>query len=142
MGWEWRQSLKSKSFDHSRKSVNKNYAYNSFLSTTEFSTLSLANMEVSPFVMWGILKSSLITKTSNVQKLFLLWVCTSVRAKIVNSTKNKTNKQKGFIYLCSFNNMSIIFMIGIKIYIVLNIIKKIVLKTPQFIILSPEHLKY
>jgi hypothetical protein len=33
-------------------------------------------------------------------------------------------------------------MIGIKIYIVLNIIKKIVLKTPQFIILSPEHLKY
>ena len=33
---------------------------------------------------------------SNVQKLFLFWVCTTVRAKILSSTKNKTkqNKQK------------------------------------------------
>ena len=50
MGWEWRQSLKSNSFDHSRKSVSKNGAYNSFLGVAELSTLSLATMEVKFFV--------------------------------------------------------------------------------------------
>jgi hypothetical protein len=63
---------------------------------------------------------------SNVWKLFLFWVCTTVRAKILKLYKTKpkqTNKQKDFIHLYSFNNVSIIFIIGISIYIVLNVIK-------------------
>ena len=48
-GWEWWQSLKSNSFDHSRKSVSKNRAYNSFLGAAELSTLSLSTMEVKSF---------------------------------------------------------------------------------------------
>ena len=48
-GWEWRQSLKSNSFDHSRKSVPKNHAYNSFLGAAELSTLRYSIMEVKSF---------------------------------------------------------------------------------------------
>jgi hypothetical protein len=49
VGWEWRQSLKSNSFEHSRKFVSKNRAYNSFLGAAELSTLSLATMKVKSF---------------------------------------------------------------------------------------------
>jgi hypothetical protein len=48
-GWEWRQSLKSNSFDWSGKSVSKNRAYNSFLGAADLSTLSLSMMEVKSF---------------------------------------------------------------------------------------------
>jgi hypothetical protein len=40
----------------------------------------------------------------------LFCVCTTVRDKILSSTKNKTNKQKYFIYLCSLKiNSDILF---------------------------------
>ena len=46
------------------------------------------------------------------KNLFIFWVCTTVEAKILNSTKNETNKQqKDFIYLFSFKktNSDILF---------------------------------
>jgi hypothetical protein len=74
-------------------------AYNSFLGTTELSTLSLSTMEVKSF---GDVRD----------KLFLFYVCTTVKAKILRSTKNKTSKQKDFIYLRSFfkTNSDILFL--------------------------------
>jgi hypothetical protein len=101
VGRERQQLLKSNRFDHSRKSLSKNRAYNPFLGTAELSTLSLSTMEVKSFDDVRDIQVQPYNNDSNVQKLFLFCVCTTVRAKILSSTKNKTNKQKDFIYLCS-----------------------------------------
>jgi hypothetical protein len=48
--------------------------------------------------------STLITMNSNLQKLFLFCVCTTVRAKILNSTKNKANKKTLFMFITKTNS--------------------------------------
>ena len=100
-------------------------AYNSFLGTAELSTLSLATTEVKSFGdVRGIEVQSYYNELQCLKIVLILGLYHNKSQDFKALLKTKqTNKQKDFIYLCSFNNMSTIFMIGIKIYIVLNIIK-------------------
>jgi hypothetical protein len=83
----------------SRKSVSKNRAYNSFLGAAELSTLSLSTMEVKSFGDVRDIQVQPYYNELQCSKTVLFCVCNTVRAKILSSTKNKTNKQKDFIYV-------------------------------------------
>jgi hypothetical protein len=84
--------------DCSRKSVSKNHAYNSFLGTAELSTLSLSIIEVESF---GDVRDIQVQPYYNELQCpkLLFCVCTTVRDKILSSTKNKTNKKTLSIYV-------------------------------------------
>ena len=91
------------------ENLSQNHAYNSFLGTAEVSALSLAAMEVKSFGDMRDIQVQPITMNSNVQKLFLFWVWTTIRAKILSSTKNKI-KQTKKLYLCMFiKNCDVLF---------------------------------
>jgi hypothetical protein len=107
-----------------------NRAYNSFLSTEELSTLSLASMEVKTFGdVRDIKVQPYYSEFQCLKFVLILGLYYSKNQDFKTLLKMKQNKQtnkqtKNFIYICPFNNMSIIFMIGIKIYTLLNIIVK------------------
>jgi hypothetical protein len=79
--------------------------YNSFLGAAELSTLSLATMEVKSFGDMRDIEVQPYYNELQCPKIVLILCLYHGRAKILSSTKNKTNKQKNFIYLCSFKKL-------------------------------------
>jgi hypothetical protein len=74
--------------------------------------LAFSTMEVKSFGDVRDIQVQPFTMNSNVQKLFLFCVCTTVRAKILSSTKNKTKQTNKKLYLFMFikkTNSDILF---------------------------------
>jgi hypothetical protein len=88
----------------------KNRAYNSFLSSAKLSTLSLSTMEVKSFGDVRDIQVQPYYNELQCPKTVLFCVCTTLRAKILSSTKKQTNKQTNRLYhLFSLKKLIVIY---------------------------------